>query len=250
MLLFMLSAFADEPKTEPKSDSPSEETGGEQSETPTETQAEQPPKPTSTKEEPKTDSVQASSTKNIPKEKSNYPHIIVGIETGAAFSVSELQAAFLPQLHVGIQFPYWNERLGLIFHGSYHQAKLEGGGDSTTLTTGSYDFTMEQKEGELSLGLRIIFPEVPVVTPEIWIGPTMQLTHSEIQTTSGEAFPMTQEEKTEVGIHFAALGSYPLPAGFVFGGIHYTTYEWQQTIHGAVRNHAISPTVGYRYRFF
>ena len=248
MLLFMLSAFADEPKTEPKSDSPAEETGGETTESPSETTEKvEPP----SKEVSKTDAVQSSSGKVFRKEeKSSYPHIIVGVETGAAFSVSEMQAAFLPQLHVGIQFPYWNERLGLIFHGSYHQAKLEGGGDSTTLTAGSYDFTMEQKEGELSLGLRIIFPEVPVVTPEIWIGPTMQLTHSEIQTTSGEAFPMTQEEKTEVGIHFAALGSYPLPVGFVFGGIHYTTYEWQQTIHGTVRNHAISPTLGYRYRFF
>ena len=44
--------------------------------------------------------------------------------------------------------------------------------------------------------------------------------------------------------------NYIILLGYVIGGVHYTTYQFTTQIQGDVRNHAISPTVGYRYRFF
>lgn len=183
-------------------------------------------------------------------ESSTMPYIIIGMETGAALNTTELKAGFLPQWHVGIQFPYWQDRLGVVLHGAYHVAKLEASGSSTTLTTGSYDYDIRQKEGEFGFNLRVRIPEVPVVTPEIWLGPTVQLTGTELQGKSGSAFPMTEEQTTRVGIHAALLGGYLLPVGQVFGGVHYTSYNFKTTIQGDVQSHSISPTIGYRYRFF
>ena len=118
------------------------------------------------------------------------------------------------------------------------------------MTAGSYTYSIRQQEGELGMNLRVRIPEVPVVTPEIWIGPTVQLLQTTLDGKSGAKLPTSVEQDTRIGLHAALLGEYELPVGYVIGGIHYTTYQFATQIQGDVRNHAISPTVGYRYRFF
>lgn len=188
------------------------------------------------------------STKSV--EPSMMPHLIIGMETGAALNTTELKAGFLPQWHVGLQFPYWQDRLGVVVHATYHVAKLEASGSSSSMTTGSYNYDIRQQEGEFGFNLRIRIPEVPVVTPEIWLGPTAQLMRTELQGKSGSTFPMTEEQNTRIGVHAALLAGYPLPVGQLFGGVHYTSYNFKTTIQGDVQSHIISPTIGYRYRFF
>ena len=39
----------------------------------------------------------------------------------------------------------------------------------------AFTYDMIQREGELGLSFRTVFPQVPVVQPEIWLGPTIQL---------------------------------------------------------------------------
>ena len=178
------------------------------------------------------------------------PHIIVGVETGAALNTTELKAAFLPVWHVGLQFPYWQERLGVIVHGSYHVSKLEATADAAMMTNGSYSYDIRQQEAVFGFNLRVRIPEVPVVTPEIWLGPTIELIGTELQGKSGEKFPVTTEQDTRLGVHSALLGAYPLPVGELFGGVHYNAFSYESTIQGTVWSQAFSPTVGYRYRFF
>lgn len=178
------------------------------------------------------------------------PHLIIGLETGAALSTTELKASFLPQWQFGVQFPYWNDRLGVVFQGVYHVSKMEGSSQDDNMTAGSYSYNIRQQEGEVGMNLRVRIPEVPVVTPEIWIGPTVQLLQTTLDGKSGSKLPTSIEQDTRIGLHAALLGEYELPVGYVIGGVHYTTYQFATEIQGAVRNHAISPTVGYRYRFF
>jgi hypothetical protein len=178
------------------------------------------------------------------------PHLIIGMETGAALSTTELKASFLPQWQFGVQFPYWNDRLGVVFQGVYHVSKMEGSSQDDNMTAGSYTYSIRQQEGEVGMNLRVRIPEVPVVTPEIWIGPTVQLLQTTLDGKSGSKLPTSVEQDTRIGLHAALLGEYELPVGYVIGGVHYTTYQFTTQIQGDVRNHAISPTVGYRYRFF
>ena len=194
-------------------------------------------------------------TPKMPKEpksqsSSDMPHVIVGLETGAALNTTELKAAFLPVWQVGVQLPYWQERLGFLIHGSYRVANLEGTGSNPSLTNGNYNYDIRQQEGEFGFNLRVRIPEVPVVVPEIQIGPTVQLLGTEVSGKSGVAFPTSTETQTRLGVHGALLGEYPLPVGSVIGGVHYTSYAFKTDIQGDVWSHAISPTIGYRYRFF
>lgn len=188
--------------------------------------------------------------RNVNPAEGGLPHIIIGLETGAALNTTELQAAFLPVFHVGLQFPYWNERLGILIHGSYHVSGLEASGTSSSMSAESYSYNFTQYEGEFGFNLRVRIPEVPVVTPEIQLGPTVQLVRTEMEGKSGEGFPSTMEQQTRMGVHAALLGSYPLPVGRVIGGVHYTAFGFNNTIQGDAWSHNISPMVGYRYRFF
>lgn len=178
------------------------------------------------------------------------PHLILGMETGAALSTTDLRASFLPQWHFGVQLPYWNERLGVVFQGVYRVSQMDAKGSADTLTSDSYTFNTKQQEGEVGMNLRVRIPEVPVVTPEIWLGPSVQMLNTTMTGNSGSAFPTTTEQVSRIGFHAALLGEYALPVGQLIGGVHYTTYEFRSTIQGDTRNHAISPTIGYRYRFF
>lgn len=199
------------------------------------------------KEKPPKDSNAATSTTPIT---GFTPHIVVGLETGAALSTTDLRASFLPQLHFGVQLPYWNERVGILFQGVYRASKMDAKANAGTLTSESYSYSLTQQEGEVGMNLRVRIPEVPVVTPEIWLGPTVQMLQTTVEGKGGAAFPTTVEQLSRIGLHAALLGEYALPVGQLIGGVHYTTYEFRGTIQGDTRNHAISPTLGYRYRFF
>ena len=227
----------------------------------TETPAEESKEPKAKKEKAPKEKPSKDKKEKAPKEKTKKsttekeptlftPHIIVGMETDAALSTTDLRANFLPQWHAGVQFPYWNERLGIVFQGVYRVSKMDAKASSDNLTDGSYTYAMKQQEGEVGLNLRIRIPEVPVVTPEIWLDPTVQMLQTTMDGKSGGAFPTAVEQLSRVGFHAALLGEYPLPVGQIVGGVHYTTYEFRGTMQGDTRNHAISPTVGYRYRFF
>ena len=154
---------------------------------------------TKKKKDPKPPSLEEKKSEAKPEKKevkpstvtpqsSGLPHIIIGLETGAAINTTELQAAFLPVFHVGLQFPYWNERLGVLIHGSYHVSGLEASGTSSSMSAESYSYNFTQYEGEFGFNLRVRIPEVPVVTPEIQLGPTVQLVRTEMEGKSGENF--------------------------------------------------------------
>ena len=178
------------------------------------------------------------------------PHLIVGIETGAALSTTDIRVSFLPQWQFGVQLPYWNDRLGIVFQGVYHVSKMDGSAQDDNMTSGSYTYSIRQQEGEVGMNLRVRIPEVPVVTPELWLGPTVQMLQTTLDGKSGSPLPTSVEQDTRIGLHAALLGEYTLPVGSLIGGVHYTTYQFASAIQGDVRNHTISPTVGYRYRFF
>ena len=193
---------------------------------------------------------QVSEKLKTPTSFSPNPKLFAGLETGAALSTTELRAAFLPVWHVGIQLPYWKERLGFLFHGSYHVSKLEATGDTQMMTTGTYSYSLRQQEAVFGFNTRVRIPEVPVVTPEIWLGPTVELLGTTLEGKSGDAFPTTSEQETRIGLHAALLGDFTLPVGSLFGGIHINSFSHQSTIQGNVRNASISPTIGFRYTFF
>lgn len=198
-------------------------------------------------EEEKT-SEQEKSSSNSPQ--LAQPYFWGGIEMAPILSTSELSAGFLPQLEVGVQLPYVDKMFGLVFYGSYHNSKTSGKGGILEMPNSAFTYDMIQREGELGLSFRTVFPQVPVVQPEIWLGPTVQLLQSEvigkIDTTK---YPTSTEQNTRIGFHAAILGSYVLPVGEIYGGCHYTTYMWKNLIQGEARSHLISPTVGYRYLF-
>ncbi len=173
-----------------------------------------------------------------------------GIEMAPALSTSDLGAGFIPQLELGVQFSYLNHMFGLVFHGSYHQAKASGEGKIPEMPTSSFIYDMKQKEGELGVSLRTVFHQVPKVQPEIWLGPTVQLLQGTVEgKIDNTKFPISTEQNTRIGFQVAILGNYFLPVGQVYGGCNYTTYMWRNTIQGETRSHLISPTIGYRYQF-
>lgn len=251
MILYTIIPFLwaeEQETTEPNaSDSSSTEEGATNTEDPVSAEK----KSTEKKEKPPK-ATKEPSVETTTESAAFQPHIVVGMETGAGISTTDLRASFVPQWHVGVQFPYWQDRLGLVFQGMYHVSKMDGSGSSVDLTNGSYNFDIRQQEGELGLNLRVRIPEVPVVTPEIWLGSTVQLLQTTVNGKGGSNFPTSIEQDTRIGFHAALLGEYKLPPkfGYVIGGVHYTTYVFDAMIQGDVRNHDISPTIGYRYRFF
>ena len=178
------------------------------------------------------------------------PYFWAGMEMAPIVSTSDLGAGFLPQIEIGAQLPYLNRMFGLVFYGSYHNSKTSGKGDIVEMPESTFSYDMIQREGELGLSFRTVFPQVPVVQPEIWLGPTVQLLQSEvIGKIDSQKYPTSTEQNTRIGFHAAILGSYVLPVGQVYGGCHYTTYMWRNLIQGEARSHLISPTVGFRYQF-
>ena len=118
-------------------------------------------------------SEQEKSSSNSPK--LAQPYFWGGLEMAPIISTSELGAGFLPQLEVGVQLPYVNQMFGLVFYGSYHNSKTSGKGGILEMPNSAFTYDMIQREGELGLSFRTVFPQVPVVQPEIWLGPTVQL---------------------------------------------------------------------------
>jgi len=234
--------WAQEPEQQPTPDAPTEKSEAETKEKSKKAKREKQPKEAT----PKSDKTVSTNTGDT----AFTPHLILGMETGAALSTTDLRASFLPQWHFGVQLPYWNERLGVVFQGVYRVSQMDAKGSADTLTADSYTFNTKQQEGEVGMNLRVRIPEVPVVTPEIWLGPSVQMLNTTMTGNSGSAFPTTTEQVSRIGFHAALLGEYALPVGQLIGGVHYTTYEFRSTIQGDTRNHAISPTIGYRYRFF
>jgi len=175
----------------------------------------------------------------------------VGLQVGAAFSLTPLDAAFLPRLELGIELPWAQRRFRAVLLAAWTRPTASDEADDARVPEGTWTWDLKQDEGLLALGATVRIPEISDrFVPEVTLAPQLCLLRTRVDgEAGGAAFGESTEQYTRVGFHSSVGAATALGRGEASLLLAFSISELNGVVTGDSSTVALAPMLGYRVVF-